>query len=71
MPRPAAAAVVALSLILAAVRVWGAKSPAYQAIAHLWVGWWFGWGVKGRARLAIGVAVGLTVVEILCFLARV
>lgn len=64
------ALIVLGSLILAALRIWGVKDPIFQALAHLWVGLWLGWGVRReRDRTAIGAAVGLTAVEVICFAA--
>lgn len=59
------------SLALAACRILGFKSPAFQALAHLWVGamiatsmlsarWW---------ALALVAWIGLTLVEAVVFLA--
>lgn len=72
-----------VAVVLAAMRIAGQKSPTFQAVAHiyvtgLFVGWWLRfdlaetegqaerWAPQARVNLAL--AVGLTVVEVACFL---
>lgn len=58
-----------LVCIVAVARIFGIKTIAFQAVAHLTVGWLFGayHGSKRKYWLYLGIL--LTVVEILCFLA--
>lgn len=56
--------------VLAGLRIAGHKSEVFQAVAHLYtgglVGGYFGSGRKDKVCLAL--AVGLSVVETICFL---
>jgi hypothetical protein len=45
---PIRLAVLALAIILGGIRLYGVKSPLFQAIAHLAVGSWFGIWLLGR-----------------------
>ena len=58
-------------LLLGVIRVAGEKGQVFQAIAHLTVGglavaWWFTGGRPWRG-LYFWLAVGLTVLEVACF----
>lgn len=64
-----------IAVAIAAARVAGIVHPSYQAGAHLFVGGLFGaWLVKRNSWedrtswLNLVLAVGLTVVEVACFL---
>jgi hypothetical protein len=68
-----------VSVVLASLRVGGLTSEAFQAVAHLWVGGLFAagyvqysatWGTDRRndAMLKIWLGVGLSVIELACFL---
>jgi hypothetical protein len=61
---------ILLTLALAAIRIAGHKSPAFQAIAHLWVGGLFGYWLRMRYESGkyLAMAVGLSLVELACFL---
>lgn len=58
-----------LSAMFGAVRMTGDKSIIFQALAHVYVGGLFGAGLvsKDRKRLYLGLAIGLTVLEVICF----
>ncbi len=63
--------VVAMSLILALLRVLGATHPAYQAAAHLWIGGLIvaAWRGTTLAAAMLWVIVGaLCLVELGCVL---
>ena len=60
-----------LSLLLGALRIAGVKSLAFQGIAHVFVGGLFGAYAGGRVRRALWLAIALTVLETICFLASV
>lgn len=52
------------------LRVVGLKAVAYQAVAHLFVGGLFGGAIACQTRsrwLYLALAVGLTVLETVCF----
>jgi hypothetical protein len=73
-PRPGPGALAAgrlgVATLLAAVRLLGHKSPAFQAIAHLFLGGLLGAGLvapAGSARPYYALAAGLTAVETCCF----
>jgi hypothetical protein len=55
------------SVLLAVLRVAGIKHPAFQAVAHLWVGFLLGAWAAGYRLWFLGLAVGLSVVEVVCF----
>jgi hypothetical protein len=66
-----------IAIALAAIRIAGHKSEAFQAVAHLFIGWLIGAGVYQRATWTEGrsvamqkiwLAIGLSVVEVICFL---
>lgn len=67
-----------IALTLAIVRIAGHKSPAFQAVSHIFVGWLMGAGIyqyrstwtEGgeEAMKKIWLAIGLSVVETACFL---
>jgi hypothetical protein len=60
----------AMTVGLAALRIAGHKSPAFQAVAHIFVGGLFGaWAHGGKpARPYLWLAVLLSLVELACFL---
>jgi hypothetical protein len=68
---------VILSVLVGIPRALGATHVAYQALAHLWVGGLFGAAFTTRKPPyqawgkppCMECAIGLTVLEILCFLA--
>lgn len=62
--RPVESLVVAL---LAALRVYGVKHSAFQAVAHLYVGWLFRGWFLGRLKFDLMLAIVLTLVETVCF----
>lgn len=61
------------SLAIAAIRIAGHKSEAFQAVAHLWVGGLSGAYLAGRLegpnrmRLCGALVVALSMVEVACF----
>lgn len=69
---------IAISVAIAAVRIAGHKSEAFQAIAHLWVGLQIGiWlvglldPVKPNRYKANGwLVLALSVIEVACFVAQ-
>jgi hypothetical protein len=65
-PTALSVGMVLASVVLAALRVVGYKSPAYQALAHLLVGGMFVAGWHGRL-LYLGLAVLLSLVELVVF----
>jgi uncharacterized membrane protein len=68
-------AVIPISVVLAALRIAGFQHEAFQAIAHLWVGFLIGaWFVgqyyfADRFRLCGRLVLILSLIETLCFLA--
>jgi uncharacterized membrane protein YdcZ (DUF606 family) len=60
---------IVLSVLVGIPRALGIKHVAYQALAHLWVGGMFGAAFATRKPPYLSCAIGLTVLEILCFLA--
>lgn len=85
LPDTMTAALFAISIALAAMRIAGVTHEAYQAAAHLFVGyllgaWWIGRSealtshdgeavfikFDPRASLHFGLAVALSVVEVVC-----
>ena len=58
-----------VAVVLGALRVVGFKSPAYQAVAHLFVGFLIGGAVMTGGGLYAVLAVGLSVVEVAVFVA--
>jgi hypothetical protein len=60
---------IILSVLVGIPRVLGTKHVAYQALAHLWVGGLFGAAFATRKPPYLSCAIGLTLLEILCFLA--
>ena len=67
LPAVVTAIVVVAVVAIAVARVAGVKSPGYQATAHLAVGALFAGWAGGGGRLLLGLALGLTAVEGLCF----
>jgi hypothetical protein len=60
-------ALILAATLLAAVRVAGHRSPAFQAVAHLYVGGLLGaWAATHRAAPLL-LAAALSAVEIACF----
>jgi hypothetical protein len=68
-----------IAVLLAYLRIAGHKSEAFQAVAHLFVGWllsaWWlkrsdSWISDGRdsGRLELRLAAALSIVEIACFI---
>lgn len=55
------------SVFLGTVRILGQKDEIFQAVAHVWVGGLFAAGILGK-RWCLLCAVGLTIVEVMCFL---
>lgn len=76
MSRTAKLSVVFVSVTLACLRVLGCRSEAFQASAHLWVGFLIGMAVsrwRDRRQSAywwLGFAAAMTVVEVLVFVAQ-
>lgn len=57
------------AVVLGAFRLCGLKSEPFQAIAHVYVGALFGAYLVGRRRLYLVLAVALTVLEVIAFVA--
>lgn len=66
--RARAATIIAVSIVIALVRIAGVKHEAFQAIAHLWVGGLSGAWFVDRTKLYGWSVVALSVVEVACFL---
>lgn len=62
--------ILAVAIALGAFRGSGFKSQSFQAIAHFFVAWLFAawWFRQPNGRFCFDVAVGLTVLEIVCFI---
>ena len=62
---------VLMTLLLAGMRVAGFTHEAFQAAAHLWVGYLIGGAIYNAVerKTFIGLAGFLTVVEVICFFA--
>lgn len=60
---------VLTSVALAVGRIVGFHDPSFQAIAHLIVGGLFGAWLISRRSIWFYLALGLTVVETVCFVA--
>lgn len=60
-----------IAFVLAVARILGLKALWFQAIGHLFVGYGFGryFADKGENYDYLVVAITLSVVELLCFLA--
>lgn len=56
-----------VSFVVAALRIAGVKTEAYQAVAHLWVGGIAGAWLINRDRGLLVQFVALCVVELGCF----
>jgi len=54
---------------LAAMRIHGEKGGAFQAVAHLAVGYWFACGYRCHERRYAVLAWVLSLVELACFIA--
>lgn len=65
------AAMLIVSCAIGCARGLGYTDEAFQAVAHIWVGGLFGAGLIGRHRDSLAAAVGLSLLEIFCFLAGV
>ena len=59
---------VLISVALGIPRILGYKSQAYQAIAHLYVGGLFAAWWTGGNRGLLWIAIGLSILELACFL---
>ena len=67
--RVASALLCVVALALAFLRVAGHRSSFFQAVAHLFVGGLFGaWMHDRTAKPYLYLALGLTAVEVACFL---
>jgi 1,4-dihydroxy-2-naphthoate octaprenyltransferase len=65
--------IVLIAVVLGGLRIVGVKHEAFQAVAHLYVGFLFGVGaatyVEGNTdRGCLWLAIGLSVLELVCFL---
>ena len=58
----------AFAIYFGACRIAGYKSPAFQAIAHLFVGLLIGMAYQGWLLYPFVLVVALSIVEIICFL---
>jgi hypothetical protein len=65
-----AQAALLISGLLASARIAGETSESFQAVAHLWVGFLLGVALRGRDWRYGVMAVGLSVVELACFLLK-
>lgn len=61
-------AITVISISLMILRLMGYKSEAFQALAHLFVGYLFAFWLVGRERLYLYLFVALCVVETFAFL---
>ncbi len=62
---------IIIAAIIGGMRVEGFKDIAFQAVAHLFVGAMIGSAAVGSGmnrKIYIGIAVGLSITEIICFL---
>jgi hypothetical protein len=59
---------ILVSFCLGTLRVLGNTSLFFQGVAHIWVGGLFGAWFSGKKKLCPYLAVGLTVLEIVCAL---
>lgn len=63
-------AIFLISFVFAWLRMAGMKSPAFQGLAHIWVGLlfgaWLGAENPSRQRLPLWFALYLTLVEAAC-----
>lgn len=57
-----------LALLIGGARIYGIKHIAFQAVAHLFVGFLFGKWITKRERKDIILFWILCVVEVVCFL---
>lgn len=57
-----------VSVALAALRIGGFTSSAFQAVAHLWVGGLVGAWLAGDRPSRLWLALMLSAVEVACFL---
>lgn len=60
---------IVATVLLGVLRLVGVTSPFYQAIAHCFVGGLFGAYFAGKKKLHLWLAVSLTILETLAFLA--
>lgn len=58
---------ILLAFFLAALRLDGATGIAFQATAHLFVGWQLGWWYNTGNKSPLWVALALSAVEVYCF----
>lgn len=59
---------VAIAVALGGIRIFGIKSALFQAVAHLYVGGLFAVYFKTWERFYLYLALGLTLLEVVCFL---
>lgn len=63
---------VLVAIVLGLIRCLGVRHPAFQAAAHLYVGGMLGYVAAewkgGGGRLELSLAVGLSLLEVVCFL---
>lgn len=59
---------VLIGVLLGSLRVAGVKSMFFQGVAHIFVGGLGGAWLVGRRRLHAALFIGLTILEIACFL---
>lgn len=62
---------ILISLFLALARVAGLQGQAFQAVAHMWMGFLIGVAIYSRVNRtwSIWLIITLSVVEVICFLA--
>jgi hypothetical protein len=59
---------ILISILLGSFRIAGFKSQAFQAIAHIFVGFLLARWLDMREPLHLILLIGLTVLEVACFL---
>jgi hypothetical protein len=63
---------VVTAIVLGLIRCLGVRHQAFQAAAHLYVGGMLGYAAaewrRGGGRLELSLAVGLSLLEVVCFL---
>ena len=62
------ATALVISFVIGGLRVYGEKSQFFQASAHLWIGFLVGSWWNGNNKIAMWLAIGLTVLEVACFI---
>jgi hypothetical protein len=58
---------ILIAVILGGLRIAGVKHLAFQAAAHLYLGWLIGVWWYGDKRLALWLAIALSILEVACF----